>query len=73
MLGARFQGGTITLLLRVLAAALLAAPLAATAKPSAEDYAFFNARDAFQTRNKAKLDQAAGSSLGVFQCAMNSA
>jgi soluble lytic murein transglycosylase len=64
MLGARFQGGTITLLLRVLAAALLAAPLAATAKPSAEDYAFFNARDAFQTRNKAKLDQAAGKLKG---------
>jgi peptidoglycan lytic transglycosylase len=58
MLLARFQGGTITPVRRILAAALLLAPIAVAAKPSAQDYAFFNARDAYQARNKAKLAKA---------------
>jgi peptidoglycan lytic transglycosylase len=59
MLCARFLGGTITPVRVVLAAALLLAPVAVTAKPSAQDYAFFNARDAYQAHNKAKLAKAA--------------
>jgi peptidoglycan lytic transglycosylase len=58
MLSARFQGGTITPVRTILALAILAAPAAVTAKPSMEDYAFFNAREAYQSRNKARLDQA---------------
>jgi soluble lytic murein transglycosylase len=59
MLCARFSGGTITPVRAILAAALLLAPVAVTAKPSAQDYAFFNARDAYQAHNKAKLAKAA--------------
>lgn len=58
MLCARFSGGTITPVRAILAAALLLAPAAVTAKPSAQDYAFFNARDAYQAHNKAKLAKA---------------
>jgi peptidoglycan lytic transglycosylase len=58
MLCARFLGGTITPVRAILAAALLLAPVAVTAKPSAQDYAFFNARDAYQAHNKAKLAKA---------------
>ena len=51
---------TITPVRKILAAALLLLPVAVTnAKPSAQDYAFFNARDAFQARNPARLDKAA--------------
>jgi soluble lytic murein transglycosylase len=38
---------------------LVLAPAVVMAKPSVQDYAFFNARDAYQSRNKAKLAQAA--------------
>jgi peptidoglycan lytic transglycosylase len=58
MLSARFLGGTITPVRALLAAVLLLAPVAVTAKPSAQDYAFFNARDAYQAHNKAKLAKA---------------
>jgi peptidoglycan lytic transglycosylase len=59
MLCARFSGGTITPVRAILAAVLLLAPVAVTAKPSAQDYAFFNARDAYQAHNRAKLVKAA--------------
>jgi soluble lytic murein transglycosylase len=59
MLSVRFQGGTITSLRTVLAALILLAPVAVTAKPSAQDYAFSNAREAYQARNKVKLAKAA--------------
>ena len=60
MLFARFQGGTITPVRAILAGLLLVAPVAATAKSSsAEDIAFFNARDAYQAHNKPKLAKAA--------------
>jgi peptidoglycan lytic transglycosylase len=59
MLSARFQGATITPVRSILAALALLAPVAVTAKPSAQDYAFFNAREAYQAHNKGKLAKAA--------------
>ncbi len=58
MLFARFQGGTITPVRVILAGLLVLAPCAVAAKPTAQDYAFFNARDAYQAHNKAKLAKA---------------
>jgi soluble lytic murein transglycosylase len=59
MLSARLQGGTITPVRTILAVTLLLTPIAVAAKPSAQDYAFFNAREAYQSRNKGNLTKAA--------------